>query len=112
MHYFYCNWLNVTVNSAIMYASLQEKGSIYAYPVHLKVSSNNNSTTLTLIVPVVVVLCAAVIVITIILSILRRYMQHKNRKNHLNVIVAELEHINLIYKLSNSGKSIQLSIIQ
>ena len=33
-------------------------------------------------------------------------MQHKNRKDHLNETVAEMEHRNFTYKLCNSGKSI------
>ena len=65
------------------------------FPDNLQITSNDNdnSTTLILIVTVVVVLGVGIVVITIILLI-RRYTQDRNRKTHLNEIVAELEHRN------------------
>ena len=78
------------------------------FPDNLQITSNDNSTTLTLIVTAVVVFCVAGIVIILILLILRRYTQHRNRKTHLNEIVAELEHRNLTDKLLTPSKSIQI----
>ena len=77
------------------------------FPVNLIITSNYNPTTLILIATVVVVLCVAVIMITALL-IVRRYTQQRNRKYHLNEIVAELEHRNINDKLSISSKSMQL----
>ena len=76
------------------------------FPDNLQITSNDNSITLILIVTVVVVLCIGIVVITIILLI-RRYTQDRNRKTHLNEIVAELEHRNLTDKVLNLSKSIQ-----
>ena len=71
------------------------------FPDNLQITSNDNSTTL-----ILVVLCVGIVVITIILLI-RRYTQDRNRKTHLNEIVAELEHRNLTDKVLNPSKSIQ-----
>ena len=80
------------------------------FPDNLQITSNyndnDNSTTLILIVTVVVVLCVTIVVITIILLI-RRYTENRNRKTHLNEVVAELEHRNLTDKVLNPSKSIQ-----
>ena len=76
------------------------------FPDKMQITSNDNSSTLILIVTVVVVLCIGIVVITIILLI-RRYTQDRNRKTHLNEIVAELEHRILTDKVLNLSKSIQ-----
>ena len=78
------------------------------FPDNLQITSKDNSSTLTIIVTVVVVFCVAGIATILILLILRRYTQHRNRKPHLNEIVAELEHRNLTDKSLTPSKSIQI----